>query len=187
MVLVDIRTREKYIFLQYKKKIVCNRRQESGAMAIIRREPFNVFRSELDNMFAEMENRFQSFLPSFPAYSQGGRDLIPAFSGGFTVDVRQEGDSVIAKADLPGCNKEHVKIRLVRPNLLQISCERSGEREEEEKDYFIRERFFGSVSRSIPLPSDVSEDSASARFENGVLEVSFKRTEKASGGDIPIN
>ena len=64
-------------------------------MAIIRREPFNVFRSELDHMFAEMENRFQSFLPSFPAYSQGGRELIPAFSGGFTVDVRQEGDSVI--------------------------------------------------------------------------------------------
>lgn len=156
-------------------------------MAIIRREPFNVFRSELDNMFAEMENRFQSFLPSFPAYSQGGRELIPAFSGGFTVDVRQEGESVIAKADLPGCNKENVKIRLVRPNLLQIACERVDEREEEEQDFFIRERFFGSVSRSIPLPVEVSEEEAVAKFENGVLEVSFKKAEKESGGDIPIS
>ena len=155
-------------------------------MAIIRRDPFNAFRSEMDNMFAEMENRFQSFLPSYPAYSQGGREIAPVFSGGFTVDVQQQDDMVVAKADLPGCNKEQVKVRLVRPNLLQISCERVDEKEQEEKDYFIRERFFGSVSRSVPLPVDVTEEGAKASFENGVLEVAFKKSGKESGGDIPI-
>ena len=138
-------------------------------------------------MFAEMENRFQSYFPTFPAYSQGGRELAPVFSGGFTIDVKQQDDQVIAKADLPGCNKDNVKIRLVRPNLLQISCERSDEMEQEEKDFFIRERFFGSVSRSVPLPSDVTDEGASATFENGVLEVKFKKSEKESGGDIPIS
>ena len=155
-------------------------------MAIIRRDPFNAFRSEMDNMFAEMENRFQSFLPSYPAYSQGGREIAPVFSGGFTVDVQQQDDMVVAKADLPGCNKEQVKVRLARPNLLQISCERIDEKEHEEKDYFIRERFFGSVSRSVPLPVDVTEEGAKASFENGVLEVAFKKSGKESGGDIPI-
>lgn len=155
-------------------------------MAIIKRDPFNAFRGELDNMFAEMENRFQSILPTFPAYSQGGRELAPVFSGGFTVDVKEQGSQVIAKADLPGCTKENVKIRLVRPNLLQISCERTDEKEQEEKNFFIRERFFGSVSRSVPLPVNVTEDGASATFENGVLEVNFKKSEKESGGDIPI-
>jgi len=155
-------------------------------MAIIKRDPFHMFRGELDNMFAEMENRFQSLLPSYPAYSQGGRELSPVFSGGFTVDVKQQDDQVIAKADLPGCNKEDVKIRLVRPNLLQISCQRTDEKEQEDKDFFIRERFYGSVSRSVPLPVEVLEEGAQAKFENGVLEVIFKRAEKESGGDIPI-
>ncbi len=155
-------------------------------MALMRRDPFNIFRNELDNMFAEMENRFQSYLPAFPAYSQSGRELAPVFSGGFTVDVTQKDDQVIAKADLPGCNKENVKIRLIRPNLLQISCERKDEKEQEEKDYFIRERFYGSVSRSVPLPAEVTEEGASATFENGVLEVRLKKSGKESGGDIPI-
>jgi len=156
-------------------------------MAIIRRDPFGVFRSELDNMFAEMENRFQSFLPAFPAYSQSGREVSPIFSGGFTIDVKQQDDVVIAKADLPGCSKENVKIKLVRPNLLQISCERTEEKEQEEKDFFIRERFFGSVNRSVPLPIDVTEDGASATFENGVLEIKFKKSDKEVPGDIPIS
>jgi HSP20 family protein len=155
-------------------------------MAIVRRDPFNAFRGELDNMFAEMENRFQSFLPGFPAYSQSGRELAPVFSGGFTVDVKKQDDQVIAKADLPGCNKENVKIRLIRPNLLQISCERMEEKEQDEKDFYIRERFFGSVSRSVPLPAEVAEEGASATFENGVLEVTLKTTGKESRGDIPI-
>lgn len=156
-------------------------------MAIIRRDPFGVFRSELDNMFAEMENRFQSFLPAFPAYSQSRREVSPIFSGGFTIDVKQQDDVVIAKADLPGCSKENVKIKLVRPNLLQISCERTEEKEQEEKDFFIRERFFGSVNRSVPLPIDVTEDGASATFENGVLEIKFKKSDKEVPGDIPIS
>ena len=155
-------------------------------MAIIKRDPFNMFRGELDNMFAEMENRFQSLIPTYPAYSQRGREIAPVFSGGFTVDVKQQDDQVIAKADLPGCTKEDVKIRLVRPNLLQISCERTDEKEQEEKDFFIRERFYGSASRSVPLPVEVTEENASATFENGVLEVKFKKSEKESWGDIPI-
>ena len=147
-------------------------------MALIRRDPLNLFRNELDSMFAEMENRFQSFLPTFPAYSQSGRELAPVFSGGFTVDVKQQDDQIIAKADLPGCNKENVKIRLIRPNLLQISCERIDEKEQEEKDYFIRERFYGSVCRSVPLPADVAEEGAQASFNNGVLEIKLKMTGK---------
>ena len=77
--------------------------------------------------------------------------------------VKQQDDQVIAKADLPGCNKEDVKIRLVRPNLLQISCQRTDEKEQEDKDFFIRERFYGSVSRSVPLPVEVLEEGAQAQ------------------------
>ncbi|MDD1730224.1 MAG: Hsp20/alpha crystallin family protein [Methanospirillum sp.] len=157
-------------------------------MAIIKRErdPFDALRNEMDGLFADMESRFHSLLPTFPAYSQRNRDLPALTSGGFSVDIKDAGDEVIARADIPGCEKEMVKIRLVRPNLLQITCERSDEMKEEDKDYFIRERFFGSVSRSVPLPSEVTEDNAKATFENGVLEVHFKKSQKETSGDIPI-
>lgn len=155
-------------------------------MAIIKRDPLDVFRNEMDSIVADMESRFQTLLPAIPGYSRRDRDLLPA-SGGFSVDVHDTGDEVVARADLPGCQKEGVKIRLVKPNLLQITCERSDEREEEEKDYYIRERFFGSTSRSIPLPTEVLEDGAKATFENGVLEVHFKKNPRESSGDIPIS
>ncbi len=156
-------------------------------MAIIRREPGDIFRNEFDNLFAEMENRFQSLLPSFPAYSQRNRERYPVPGGGFTIDVQEKEKEIIATADLPGCMKEDVKIRLIRPNLLQISCERTEDTEDEGKDYFIRERFFGSVNRSVPLPADVTEDGAKAVFENGVLSITFNKSETRAGGEIPIS
>lgn len=156
-------------------------------MAIVKRDPLNIFRSEMDSIFADMENRFQTLLPTFPAYTQRDRNLLPVISGGFSVDVHDAGDEVIAHADLPGCQKDMVKIRLPRPNLLQISCERSEEKQEEEKDYFIRERFYGSASRSVPLPAEVTQEGAKATFENGVLEIHFKKSPPVSGGDIQIS
>jgi HSP20 family protein len=156
-------------------------------MAIIKRDPFDVFRREMDSLFSDMETSFHSLIPAFPVYTQKGRDLPALPSSGFSVDVHDSEDEVVARADLPGCEKEMVKIRLIRPNLLQITCERSDEKEEKEKDYYIRERFFGSVSRNIPLPSEVTDDGAKATFENGVLEVHFKKALKEITGDIPIS
>jgi HSP20 family protein len=156
-------------------------------MAIIKRDPFDVFRTEMDSIVADMESRFHNLLPTLPSYSRRERELLPMVSSGFSVDVHDAGDEIVARADLPGCQKEGVNIRLVRPNLLQITCERSEEKKEEEKDYYIRERFFGSVSRSVPLPSDVMEEDAKATFENGVLEVHFKKNVREKSGDIPIS
>ena len=107
-------------------------------------------------------------------------------TGGFSVDLAETGDGVVAHADLPGCQKEMVRIRLLRPDLLWITGERRDEKEEEEKDFFIRERFYGSVSRSVSLPREVSEDGAEATFENGVLEVIFRKSPRDVSGDIPI-
>ncbi len=141
----------------------------------------------MDSIVADMESRFHNLLPTLPFYSRREREFLPMVSSDFSVDVHDAGDEIVARADLPGCQKEGVNIRLVRPNLLQITCERSEEKKEEEKDYYIRERFFGSVSRSVLLPSDVLEEGAKATFEIGVLEVHFKKNVRENSGDIPIS
>jgi HSP20 family protein len=160
---------------------------EVATMAIIKRDPFDVFRSEMDSLFADMENRFQTLLPVSPAYSQKNRGLLAPGTSGFSVDIQDSEDEVTARADLPGCQKEMIKIRLLRSNMLQITCERVEEKQEDDKGFFIRERFFGSVSRSVPLPSEVTEEGAQATFENGILEVHFKKSPPEKCGDIPIS
>jgi len=119
---------------------------------------------DFDEMMAEMESRFTSLLSG-----------LPAVRGEFRVDVRDHEDEIIVVADLPGCEKEDVHLRLISPDLLQISCERRLEKEEEEVGYYIRERSFGAMRRTIALPADVTEEGASATFKNGVLEAHLKK------------
>jgi HSP20 family protein len=84
----------------------------------------------------------------------------------------QDGNRVI-RAELPGVRPEDVDISL-HGNVLSISGERKAEHEEERGGYYIRERSYGSFSRSFTLPQGTDESKIRARFENGVLEVTVE-------------
>jgi HSP20 family protein len=87
------------------------------------------------------------------------------------VDVLRRGDNVVVRADLPGLSKDDITVD-VRDNALIIRGERRNESEEEREGYYWHERSEGSFSRRIPLPEGADAERATARFENGVLEVS---------------
>ena len=55
--------------------------------------------------------------------------------------------------------------------VLTISGERRSELDEEEVSFYVRERYYGTVRRSMTLPADIYEGSISADFENGLLEI----------------
>ena len=145
---------------------------------------------EFDQMMAEMEDRFSRMFEatSLPRPSEVGSRVLPALRGEFRVDVREHDDEVIVVADLPGVEKEGVQLRLVNPNLLLIQTERRAEKEEtgEKEGYYVRERMYGSMSRTVALPVAVTEEGASASFKNGVLEVRLKKLVKEEGPQIPI-
>lgn len=86
--------------------------------------------------------------------------------------VTKDGDLVI-RAELPGVKQEDVDITL-QNNVLTISGERKAEQEEERGGYHVRERRYGSFSRSLALPEGVDESKVHARYENGVLEVTVE-------------
>jgi HSP20 family protein len=146
---------------------------------------------EFDEMMAEMEQRFQSMLTGSPFMLPGGvgkagTKMLPTFRADFRVDIREHDDEVILAADLPGVVKEDVHIDLVDPNFLQISVERRGETEETEEGYYMRERMYGSMSRTVALPSDVTEEGSTATFKNGVLEVHLRKVPIEKGVNIPV-
>ena len=86
--------------------------------------------------------------------------------------VTQDGDLVV-RAELPGVKQEDVDITL-QNNVLTISGERKAEQEEERGGYFVRERRYGSFSRSLALPEGLDESKVHARYDNGVLEVTVE-------------
>ena len=87
------------------------------------------------------------------------------------VEVRERDGQLVVSADLPGLNKDDIKVEVTGEGLV-IQGERKSEHEEERGGVHRSERSYGSFYRSIPLPEGANIEQAKAQFNNGVLEVS---------------
>ncbi|MBN2733953.1 MAG: Hsp20/alpha crystallin family protein [Methanomicrobiaceae archaeon] len=148
--------------------------------------PVHSFWNEIDDMMAEMEGRLaQTFGGYNNAFSQR---ILPAITGECRVDVLDHDDEVLVVADLPGAEKDDIKVKLIDPKTVELSCQRGKEVEEEDKEsgYYMRERSYGSMKRLVALPADVSEADSNATFKNGVLEIHLKKAEPLAISEISI-
>jgi len=102
------------------------------------------------------------------------------------IEVKQKEGKLLVTADLPGIDKDNVNVH-IDDNLLVVEGERRHEKEEKREGYYRSERSYGKFYRSIPLPEGASADTATAQFNNGVLEVTIPVPEvKAKRQDIPV-
>lgn len=101
------------------------------------------------------------------------------------VDVIEEKDHFLVKADLPGIKKDELDIK-VEGKYLTLKGERKEEKEIKEKNYYASERFFGAFTRMIELPVDVKADEVKAAYEDGVLEITLPKTEAAKAKEIRV-
>ncbi len=101
------------------------------------------------------------------------------------VDVYEEKDDVVIKAEIPGLSKEDISVQ-VSDSTLTIKGEKKREEEVKEDDYYRCERSFGAFTRAVDLPSDVKADQVKASFKNGVLEVRMPKTEEAKKKAITV-
>ena len=92
------------------------------------------------------------------------------------IDVIETDKEVIATAEMPGLEKQDIKLNLTEDRL-EISAETKHEEKKEEKGYVYRERRSGSYYRAISLPSPVDPDKSKASYKNGVLEIKMPKTE----------
>ena len=107
-----------------------------------------------------------------PARSSGRQQGAPT-EWAPAIDAVTKDSDVVILAELPGVKQEDVDITL-HDNVLTISGERRAEQDEERGGYHIRERRYGSFRRSVALPEGIDESKISARYEDGVLEVTVK-------------
>ena len=93
----------------------------------------------------------------------------------FRTDIRDAGDRFVLEAELPGFNKEDIKLD-VKDGILTISAQHSENKDEKDDkgSYIRRERRFGSFTRSFDV-TGVDEEHITASYNNGVLELSLPK------------
>jgi HSP20 family protein len=121
---------------------------------------------------SEMNQVFDSMLRGLMRRS-GGQQSTEITEWAPAIDVVTEDGNLVLTAELPGVKQDDVDITL-HEGVLTISGERKTEQEEERGGYYVRERRYGSFSRSLSVPEGVDESKIHARYENGVLEVTVE-------------
>ena len=113
-----------------------------------------------DNMFDTFDNFTRNYFRSSNA------DL-PAFR----TDIRDPGDQFVLEAELPGFQKEDLKLD-VKDGILTISAEHSENKDQKDDkgSYIRRERRYGSFSRSFDI-TGIDESGITAAYINGILEL----------------
>lgn len=93
-------------------------------------------------------------------------------------DIRETNDKYIIDIDLPGFEKENIKISLNKGQL-EISAKVNKEENEGNEEKFVRrERFYGECSRSFYVGDDISEEDIHAEFKNGILKIEVPKVDQ---------
>jgi HSP20 family protein len=102
------------------------------------------------------------------------------------VDVFEEKNDIVVKAELPGMEKDNIEVNLA-DHTLTIKGEKKKEEEVKRENYYRAERSYGSFLRTLELPKDVHADKVKASFKNGILEVRMPKTEEAKAKEVKVN
>src|SRR4029450_13828809 len=134
-----------------------------------------------------MDNLFDSFIGGLPTFSgmfgAGGR----SFALTPHVDVRETDKEIVVEAELPGIDDKDISLS-PQDGVLTIRGEKKHEHDEENENYRMTERRYGSFQRSLRLPDTVDEAKVEANFDKGVLKVMLPKRPEAIGKQrtIPI-
>jgi HSP20 family protein len=145
-------------------------------MAIERWDPFQ----EAISLHDAVNTLFQE------SFIRPGRLFAPNGSATLPLDISETEDAFVIKASLSGVKPEDVQIT-VHGETLTIRGETRAEEENKGRHWHLRERWFGSFQRSVPLPTPVNSDRAEAHYEHGVLTLALPKAEEAKPRPIKIN
>jgi|APLow6443716910_1056828.scaffolds.fasta_scaffold24716_3 HSP20 family protein len=108
-----------------------------------------------------------------------GEELVPTFNF-----YEKEGKYYIT-AEIPGVDKEDISVSLEN-NVLTISGKKESSKEEEGVRYYLKESRYGSFSRSVRLPGEVSEEDIEASYKDGILTLVARQAKEPKTKKIEI-
>lgn len=133
----------------------------------------SLLRNEIDRLF------------DFPmnALTSGSQDFLSGWSP--TIDLYDDRDHLVLKAEIPGMKKEDIDISL-HGDVLTLSGERKEEKTFEKADTYRSERFLGRFQRTLTLPCTVDAGKVQASYKDGVLTVTLPKSEEAKPKQIEV-
>ena len=146
-------------------------------MAIVRWRPFR----DMMNIQDEVNRLFDDFLGRPLLRTEWSEEVWSP-----SVDISETEDNVIIKAEMPGLNKDEVKISL-QDNTLTLMGEKKLEKVEKDANYHRVERSYGVFNRSFTLPTSVKSDKIKATYKDGILSITLPKTEEVKPKEIPIS
>lgn len=102
------------------------------------------------------------------------------------VDIFEQGDSLVIRAELPGVNKDDIDVR-IENGVLMLHGERKPDPEVDAQRAYRMERSYGSFTRSFTLPTTVDPSKIAAKYKDGVLEVILPKAEEAKPKRVKID
>ena len=116
-----------------------------------------------------------------PSSSNNGKDLgnwvEEDEEGQLSVDVYQTAEHIILKAVVAGVRPDHLDVSITR-DMVTIKGRREEQKEVTEENYFYKELYWGSFSRTILLPQEVEVEGAEANEKHGVLIIKLPKIDK---------
>lgn len=134
----------------------------------------------LNNLRDEIDRLFEAPLAELARSSQILSGWTPA------LDVFENRDNLVVKAELPGMKKEDIEVSL-HEGCLSISGERKNEQNHKDAEVYRSERFVGRFQRTVSLPSPVAADKIKAQYKDGVLTITLPKTEESKPKHIDIS
>lgn len=103
-----------------------------------------------------------------------------------SLDLSEDEKNIYVETDIPGFDQKDINVKIKGDSLL-ISARRDEKKEEKKKNYYRCKRCRGSFYREIGLPSRVDEAKISAKYKNGVLDVTLPKKETEKEKEVKID
>ena len=150
------------------------------------RRPFENLKREIDKLFEDFglgawRHPFGRSTFEVEPFWRGELSLVkdPA------VDIVDKDKAYEITAELPGMDVSNIDVKFT-DGTLTIKGEKTEEKEEKKKDYYLSERRYGFFSRSFRVPTSVDADKIEANFKNGVLKLTLPKAAGAQSNEKKI-
>jgi HSP20 family protein len=135
-------------------------------------------RSNIENIFEEFFHDFNRL--SSPLLSETMiASLLPR------LNISEADNKYLIEAELPGVKQNDLELKLDN-NILIIKGKTEENNENKERNYFMRERYYGSFQRSLTLPNNTNEDDINATFKDGILNIEITKKLENSTKKIEV-
>jgi HSP20 family protein len=149
-------------------------------MNLVKWDPF----TELE----DVSNHLNRIFRRLPVPAEADREVLDMADWMPTVDITETDTEYLITGEIPGVNKEDVKLTIAN-GMITMRGERKQEKEEKDLKSHRIERCYGSFFRSFRMPDDVDETTVKAEFKNGLLNVIMPKSgkNKAKSIDVPVS